>query len=122
VDTLNQLPAGFQSLIKGKIIKVFQVDFTGDGRQDFICRSELPIPNDTFNFIESWPTADKKILSSEPEPAPEADYSYFVNLDNDPEPEIIRADGFEDGIDYYFLDQDLKTGNRFVLFYFSPVI
>ncbi|MGY0039202.1 hypothetical protein [Pedobacter sp. NJ-S-72] len=49
-------------------------------------------------------------------------YRWFINLDNDPEPEIYEAIGDEDGADYTFVDQNLKTGKDKTLLYVNPVI
>jgi len=50
------------------------------------------------------------------------DFFWFINIDNDPEPEILNASGYSDGIDYWFSDQNIKTGIDEILFYFSPII
>lgn len=50
------------------------------------------------------------------------DFKFFVNLDNDSVPEIIRASGYSDGINYYITKQNLETPNESILFYFNPII
>lgn len=122
IDTLKQIPNEITSLIKGQIKRVLQVDFNGDGKPDFICQYEPTIKVDNADFLQDWVTSEKIIVKTERKYSMDFDYSWFVNIDNDPEPEIFLASGYEDGIDYAFYDQDLKTGKNNLLFYFNPVI
>lgn len=46
----------------------------------------------------------------------------FINLDADPELEIIDATGYEDGIDYTIQNLNLETGELVTILYFNPVI
>lgn len=122
MDTLKQVPSDIQTLIKGKVTRVFKVDFDGDGKLDFICQYE-PVTNiDKADFLEDWITSDKNLFKRVKKYSMDFDFFWFVNLDNDPEPEIFTATGYEDGIDYAFYDQDLKTSQDKLLFYFNPVI
>lgn len=122
MDTLKQVPGDLQTLIKGKITRAFKVDFNGDSKPDFICQYEPIEKPDSADFLEDWITSDKQLLKTEKKYSMDFDFQWFVNLDKDPEPEIFSATGYEDGIDYAFYDQDLKTGKNNLLFYFNPVI
>ncbi len=53
---------------------------------------------------------------------PGINYQWFVNLDNDPEPEIISASGFEDGVDYSIYDLNVHDYTDSLLFRFNPVL
>ena len=122
IDTLKQIPNNLQVLINGKIIRVLKVDFNGDHKSDFICQYKSFANSENTDFIEAWITSDYKIFKTEKKYSMDFDFIWFVNLDNDSEPEIFSATGYEDGIDYAFYDQNLKTGNNSLLFYFNPVI
>jgi hypothetical protein len=121
MDTLDRLPDDFKHLIKGKIRNVFRVDFTGDGKPDYICRYDPKVKPGAADYLEAWITSDKKVHIDEKYET-DYDYIWFVNLDNDREPEIFSATGWSDGIDYAFCDQDIKTGQNPALFFFNPVI
>ncbi|MDI9868938.1 hypothetical protein [Flectobacillus roseus] len=122
MDTLKQVPSYIQPLIKGKVTRVFKVDFDGDGKLDFICQYK-PVTNiDKADFLEDWITSDKRLFKRLKKYSMDFDFFWFVNLDKDPEPEIFTATGYEDGIDYAFYDQDLKTLQDNLLFYFNPII
>lgn len=122
IDTLKQIPNNLQVLIKGEIIRVLKVDFNGDDKSDFICQYKPIANSDNADYLEDWITSDNKIFKTEKKYFMDFDFLWFVNLDNDSEPEIFSATGYEDGIDYAFYDQNLKTGNNSLLFYFNPVI
>lgn len=122
IDTLNQIPNDLTLLIKGQIKKVIQVDFNGDGKLDFICQYEPTTKMGNADFLQDWITSDQLIVKTEKKYLMDIDYTWFVNIDSDPEPEIFSATGYEDGIDYAFYDQDFKLGKDKLLFYFHPVI
>ncbi len=121
IDTLNHIPDIIRPIIAGKARNLYRVDFTGDGKLDFIYQFEPAIKVDSADFLEYWITSEisvvKKLKKFEM-----IEYTWFSNIDNDPEPEIISASGHEDGIDYALYDQDLVSGKDQLLFYFNPVI
>lgn len=122
MDTLKQIPTELKSLIKGKIIRTFIVDFNGDGKPDYICQYEPIAKFENADFLEDWITSDRKLYKTKKKYSMDFDFFWFVNLDNDPEPEIFSASGYEDGIDYAFYDQDQKSGKDKLLLYFNPII
>lgn len=122
MDTLRQVPGDIQTLINGKVTRVFKVDFNGDGKPDFICQYQTMAKIENADYLEDWITSDKQLFKRVKKYSMDFDFFWFVNLDSDPEPEIFSATGYEDGIDYAFYDQDLKTAQDKLLFYFNPVI
>jgi hypothetical protein len=65
----------------------------------------------------------KQILTKTiPKYGQEYDYLWLINLDGDPEAEIVRAIGYEDGIDYSLLDHDPTGTKEKLICYFNPVI
>ena len=120
MDTINN-PTALQDFFSGLDFQTIHVDFNGDGLRDFICqpryKTELIDPHK-----EIWINSDFKKAKSVEKYWMDYDYFWFVNIDSDPEPEILSATGYSDGIDYCFIDQDLATGKDSILFYFNPVI
>jgi hypothetical protein len=119
MDTLINYPAEISAKVKGEIHQVFQVDFTGDSLADFIIRTKM----DSLGQIEEvWLTSKFLVFSKTKREAASYDFIGFMNLDNDPEPELYRAIGYSDGIDYAIYNLNMKTGRHELLFYFNPVI
>ncbi len=120
MDTIKN-PTELKEIFSGLDFQTIQVDFNGDGLRDYICqpdyKTELIDPHK-----EIWINSDFKIVKSVEKYWMDYDFFWFVNIDSDPEPEIFSATGYSDGIDYCFIDQDLKTGKDSILFYFNPVI
>jgi hypothetical protein len=113
-------PSGkLQQCVNGPIQSVSEVDFTGDGIPDFICKMKA----DTSGVgIEYWISSDYKRIKTTQHYSEGFCYRWFINLDADPEPEIFKATGDEDGADYTFEDQNLQTGLDTILLYINPVI
>ena len=120
MDTI-ETPEKLSGLISGRITKTFQVDFTGDGINDYICHLDFQDKTKSV-YKEIWINSQFKIIKTIEKYSMDYDFFWFVNIDNDPEPEILSATGYSDGIDYCFIDQDLRKGRDKVLFYFNPVI
>ena len=120
MDTIKN-PTELMDVFLGLKFQTIHVDFNGDGLKDYICQ-----PDYKTNLIdphkEIWINSDFKKVKSIEKYWMDYDFFWFVNIDSDPEPEILSATGYSDGIDYCFIDQDLKTGNNTILFYFNPVI
>jgi len=121
MDTLKTMPGKLQGLVTGKFKKGFSVDFNGDGKKDFILEM-APIDPTVPANVEYWITSELKTLKRKAKAGEGYDYFWFVNLDQDREPEIFRASGYEDGIDYAFFDHNLSTGKETVIAYINPVI
>lgn len=120
MDTIEN-PTELNGTFAGLDFQTIHVDFNGDGLKDYICqpdyKTELIDPHK-----EIWINSDFKKVKSIEKYWMDYDFFWFVNIDSDPEPEIFSATGYSDGIDYCFIDQDLKTGENSILFYFNPVI
>lgn len=121
MDTIKNIPPPIKQLISGKIIKSFLVDFTGDNKKDYICQIGSNDQTQSY-FTEYWISSEFKTLKMVKKYEMDFNYFWLVNIDNDKEPEIFSATGYEDGIDYAFYDQDLIKGKDSILFYFNPVI
>lgn len=119
MDTLTKYPSEIQSKIKGEIERVIQVDFTGDNNGDYIVQTKMDKEGKT---TETWLTSDFLLFNRLSKYIGDYDFIRFINLNNDPEPEIYSASGYSDGIDYALYDLNMKTGKQELLFYFNPVI
>lgn len=119
MDTLTVYPTEINSKVKGEINKVYQVDFTGDSKGDFIVQTKM---DKEGKIKEIWLTSDFLLFSRISKYVQDYDFMGFINLDNDPEPELYSASGYSDGIDYAIYDLNMKTGQQELLFYFNPVI
>jgi hypothetical protein len=105
--------------VKGIIESVETIDFTGDKITDYICRTKPGI-----NGIgkEYWVSSDYRIIKNNKYGSYGFLYRWFINLDNDLEPEFYEASGDEDGADYLLKDQNLATGKDTTLLYINPVV
>lgn len=119
MDTLTVYPTEINSKVKGEIDKVYQVDFTGDAQADFIVQTKM---DKEGKIKEIWLTSDFLLFNRISKYIQDYDFMGFINLDNDPEPELYSASGYSDGIDYAIYDLNMKTGKQELLFYFNPVI
>ncbi|KFF10025.1 hypothetical protein [Flavobacterium hydatis] len=105
--------------ITEKIESVESVDFTGDKIPDYICKTavdSLGIGN------EYWISSEYKTIKKAKHYTDGFNYRWFINLDDDPEPEIFETNGDEDGADYTIRDQDLIAGKDKILLYINPFI
>lgn len=120
-DTLNTIPREVIGLVHGEFKKGLRVDFNGDERNDYIIEMTTNNRSNPDN-IEHWITSDLKTFRKTKKYNQDHDFFWFINLDGDVEPEIFRATGYEDGIDYAIYDQDLKSGKEKLVSYVHPVI
>jgi hypothetical protein len=105
--------------IKEKIESVETIDFTGDKIPDYICKTTV----DTTGIgNEYWISSEYKTIKKAKYYTDGFYYRWFINLDNDPEPEIFEVVGDEDGANYVIADQNLATGKDKTLLYINPVI
>jgi hypothetical protein len=125
------VPDAVRAVVQGKIARTLQVDFNGDGKPDYIVivdnqppagrrrkRNDKEVPD-----TEVWITFDLKVVKQRDRWAADYNFLWFINLDNDPVPEIISAYGYSDGSDYRVLRQRFGPGSKDeVLFYFLPVL
>ena len=119
MDTLTNYPSEINLKVEGEIERVIQVDFTGDNTGDYIIQTKIDKKGKT---TETWLTSSFLLFNRITKHVGDYDILRFINLDNDPEPEIYYASGYTDGIDYAFYDLNMKTGKQELLFYFNPVI
>jgi hypothetical protein len=119
IDTLTDYPTEISAKVKEEIESVYKIDFTGDSKGDYIVRTKM---DKEGNFNEVWLTSDILLFNRISKYVQDYDFMGFINLDNDPEPELYSASGYSDGIDYAIYDLNIKTGQRELLFYFNPVI
>lgn len=120
MDTIDT-PEKLTGMISGWITRTFQVDFTGDEINDYICQLDSQDKTRPV-YKEIWINSQFEIIKTIEKYSMDYDFFWFVNIDNDPEPEILSATGYSDGIDYCFIDQDLTNNKDSILFYFNPVI
>tara|TARA_B100001109_G_C18861951_1_gene474485 strand:- start:602 stop:1291 length:690 start_codon:yes stop_codon:yes gene_type:complete len=119
MDTLIDYPTELNSKVRGEIDRVYQVDFTGDSKGDFIVQTKK---DKEGKVKEVWLTSDFLLFNMISKYVQEYDFMAFINLDIDPELELYSASGSSDGIDYAIYDLNMKTGKQELLFYFNPVI
>lgn len=113
VEKEIETPAMLDSVVTAfdnndSIIKTKTVDFTGDGRDDYICRCN--------NHYEIWIDADLKIVKTR-DFQEFLEKQCFVNIDNDPQPEIINRYSYPEGVDDVVYKQNFVTGKDSALFF-----
>jgi hypothetical protein len=105
--------------IREKINSVETIDFTGDNIPDYICQT----PVDSLGIgNEYWISSEYKTIKKAKYYSDGFYYRWFINLDDDSEPEMFEAIGDEDGANYIITDQNLATGKDKTLVYVNPVI
>ncbi len=119
MDTLITFPPEITSKVNQEIEDIFHVDFTGDNIKDYIVQTKV---NEEGKTTEIWLTSDFSLFNRTSTYRGDYYFIRFINLDDDPEPEIYLASGYSDGIDYEIYDLNMKTGKQELLFYFNPVI
>jgi len=119
MDTLESVPDKLRAVIKDEIKTVIQIDFNGDTYGDFIVQCAT---NEEIKFKEYWVTSELVIWMTRLRYHVGIEYFNFINVDNDPEPEVYTAFGYEDGIDYALYDLDLNAGTENLLFFLNPII
>ena len=107
------------------ILKTETIDFNGDNKLDYIVlfKNQTWQSNFTEPFaFEWWYTSNFKVVKKVPKYIVDYDYRWFINLDKDPEQEIVSARGYADGIDYSFYNQNLINGSDTLIFTLNPVL
>ncbi len=121
VDTIHSASKELIELTNGEeILLIEAIDFKGDNKKDFIVTTMLD--ENGYKVREYWISSDYKKIRQADIYKDGIQIRKFINLDNDPEPEVIDATGFEDGIDYTIKNLNLKSGELEVVLYFNPVI
>ncbi len=113
-----------RQILHAEISQTRTIDFDGDGKLDFIALLNDPNPREGIVGTEVWIRSDGRVVRRLPRYGLGAfDYVWFINLDDDPVPEIISAFGYEDGIEYAIEKENLQKNERpTALFYFEPVL
>lgn len=110
VDLKKKIP---QDLI---IDKIEQLNFDEDKEIETI----ITASDETYSKIYEFWFKENKLLRKIVYPWVSINYKWFVNLDNDNLYEIIRAQGYEDGIDYAIYD--IIDNNHKSLLFFNPML
>ena len=118
---LVNTPPQISNSVAGKILETYAIDFDGDDKLDFLVYVKNEASDEPLAF-ELWYASSLKLVKRVPKYISDYDYKWFIDLDEDPEPEIISAYGFTDGIDYSIYDQNLAKGSAKLLFRFNPVL
>jgi hypothetical protein len=118
---LVNTPPQISNSISEKILETYAIDFDGDDELDFLVYIKNETSDEPIAF-ELWYASSFKLVKRVPKYISDYDYKWFINLDDDPEPEIISAYGFTDGVDYSIYDQNLAKGSDILLFRFNPVL
>ncbi|BDD08059.1 hypothetical protein FUAX_04910 [Fulvitalea axinellae] len=118
-DTLTTYPKKIIDIAKQEIRDVVQVDFNGDGKKGYIIRTK---PDKAGKEMEIWVNPEYTVFHRHSYFRGDYHFIQFINLDTDPEPEVYRATGYENGIDYEILDVNIKTEGLKRLFFFDPII
>ncbi|WP_130736943.1 hypothetical protein [Flavobacterium sp. J27] len=97
-----------------KKIDTFNLD--NDSIRDYIITA-----HDENNSLthEYW-FKNKKLITTLQYPIFDINFKWIVNIDDDETKEIIRAQGFEDGIDYVIYD--IYDNKQIPLLYFNPAV
>lgn len=99
-----------------KIVSAEEIDFDGDSiKETIITTSDI----NANNFFEYW-IKNKKLIYKFTYPWASINKKWLVNLDEDQQNEIIRANGFEDGINYTIYD--IQNGKQIPVLFFNPVL
>ena len=114
-------PEQLKAFLGDSIIKTFSVDFNGDQKQDYITVVNTGLSDEPLTR-EYWYNSDFRLYRKVDLIIMDYDFKFFINLDGDSIPEIFRAQGYSDGIDYYFTKLNATINDEDVLFYFNPII
>jgi hypothetical protein len=113
------LPPFIRGTIQGQMLPARTIDFDGDGNGDYLVIVKNDTSKEPYGF-ELWYTSLGRVVKRVPKYTLASDLTWFINLDGDPEPELITARGTAEAVDYAVYDQHLTTGLDSLLFYFTP--
>ncbi len=83
-----------------KVVKITATDSDANYAYEFWFKNKEVL----YKFKYSWGSINKK---------------WFINLDEDSDKEIIRIQGYEDGVDYEIYD--IQNKKQIPLLYFNPI-
>lgn len=118
-DTLEIVPESISKGVFGEVSNLLSIDLDGNGLNDFIAIVDT---DDPFKQVQYWFSSGYELWLKKEWYTMGIQHTWFVNLDQDSELELFYATGYEDGIDYYFVDLDLKKGKEEIVFFFNPII
>lgn len=113
-----EIPPELQELTKEQLIRVERVDFTGDGKADYICYSGYGKDSRAHEY---WVTNNYQIYYQRAFNY-EVNEVRFLDLDSDKLPEILSVFGNSRQISYAFIKRNPKLNSFDTLFFFIPVI
>ena len=117
-----EVPPLIRSQLVGAILQCQSIDFDGDKEADYLVVVKNDSASDPYSY-EYWFNSHYHLLKRIPKYIEDDyDYLWFVNLDDDPEPAIVTANGSSDGIDYSIYKQDLHRGKDSLLLRFNPIL
>lgn len=99
-----------------KIEKQEEVDFDDDEVKEVIITAADSDANNTYEF---WYKDDQLIYQFK-YPWGSINKKWLINLDDDKEKEIVRIQGYEDGVDYVIYD--ISEKQQIPILYFNPVL
>lgn len=100
------------------------VDFNGDGVEDYIVSvpADEEVPGKTYTTKEYWITSEYQVVRTRQYFRTPIYDRWFVNLDDDAEPELLVCAGYEDGVDCVFRDQTDGLRAQEFLLQFVPIM
>lgn len=113
-----EIPNYLQDIVKDRLIRVERVDFTGDGKLDYICYSTYGKDSKAHEY---WVTNNFQIYFQRAFNY-EVNEVRFLDLDNDKIPEVLSVFGNSRHISYALLKNIIKNNRFDTLFFFIPVI
>ena len=99
-----------------KVVSKEKIDIDGDNEQETVITTS---DADATTSYEYW-FKNGKLLYQFSYPWGSINKKWLINIDNDKQYEIIRAIGYEDGIDYVIYD--IQNGKQIPLLYFNPAL
>jgi len=121
VPSIIETPFIIMKNLGDSVIKTESVDFNGDRKLDYIVFVKTGLEDEPLRR-EYWFDSNFNLFKKVDLFIMDYNFKFFVNIDQDSVPEILRAKGYSDGIDYYFTKQNMKAKDETVLFYFNPII
>ncbi len=107
------------------IQRAFTVDFTGDGADDFLVwvpYTGPDVPGKTFRSTEFWIRSDLTVARTRRLLLTSSYKQWFVNLDADPELEILVKSEYENGSEFLLHDQTDDLRGQEALLHVRPIL
>jgi hypothetical protein len=116
--------ADLRALCGPEVERAETLDFNGDGVEDYIVSApaDEEVPGRTYTTKEYWITSEYQVVRTRQYFRTTIWDRWFVNLDADPEPEILTCAGYEDGVDCAFADQTEGLRKQEFLLQFVPIV